>query len=243
LIDRISQHAFLSRPLSSSSTVIDLGGNQGEFCIPVAEKYGCRVVVVEPVPELASKLAGRSPRITVLPVAAGAVDGVTSFNYDLARDKTGSAMDLEIVGSELPQESRRTIQVRVLSLESIVKKANAEVIDLLKVDIEGLELDMLLAADASLLRRCKQITVEFHDYWYPQLRSRTEETKTRLRQLGFHMIRFTPNNKDVLFINEQLLPMSFAQRVYVGGILRNWYGFGRFLRLCWRNAMGRLLPA
>jgi FkbM family methyltransferase len=240
LIDRISQHAFLSGPLSPRSVIIDLGANNGEFCIEVAGKYGSRVLALEPVPELAAKLVGRSPLVTVLSAAVGPTDGSTTFNYDLERDKTGTAMGIEVVGEELPAATRSTIEVKMVSLATLFAQTSAPVVDLLKVDIEGLELEVLSQADEQLLRRCKQITVEFHDFWYPQLRQRTEQVKSRLRKLGFHMIRFTPNNRDVLFINETLLPLSFVERVYAGSILRNWYGFGRLLRYLWRNAAARV---
>jgi len=240
MIDRLSQHAFLSGPIRPDSVVWDLGANQGEFCLSMAGKYGCRVLAAEPVPELAAALTGRSPLVTVMQNAVGGTDAVVTFDYDLSKDKTGSMMGLDVVGGLLNDTSTlKRVSVQMLSLQSLFGRTAEARVQLLKVDIEGAELNMLLDTPAELLQRCDQITVEFHDYWYPELRERTEQAKRRLRTLGFHMIRFTPNNKDVLFVNTRSLPLSGLQKFWVGAVLRNVYGFGRMLRVYALKLVGR----
>jgi len=239
MIDRLSQHAFLSGPIQPASVVWDFGANQGEFCLAVAHKYGCRVLAAEPVPELANALAGRSQLVTVLPKAVGGADTTVTFDYDLTKDKTGSMLGLEVVGGLLNESTTlKRVTVQMVSLETLFASTGAARVNLLKLDIEGAELDLLLDSPAELLQRCDQITVEFHDYWYPELGERTEKAKTRLRSLGFHMIRFTPNNKDVLFVNLGTLPLSITQRFWAGMVLRNFYGFGRMLRVYSRKLVG-----
>jgi FkbM family methyltransferase len=232
MIDRLSQHAFLNGPLGRDSIVWDLGANRGEFCLAVANKYGCRVLAAEPVPELAAMLVGKSDRVTVLQNAVGGTDTVVNFDYDLGKDKTGSMMGLDVVGGLLNDAAtRKRVPVTMLSLASLFERTRTNRVNLLKVDTEGAELDMLLSASDEVLQRFDQITVEFHDYWYPELAQRTEQVKARLRGLGFHMIRFTPNNIDVLFINERAIPLSGLQKVWIGIVLRNLFGFGRMLRV------------
>lgn len=239
MIDRLSQHAFLSGPIRPDAVVWDLGANHGEFCVAVARKYGCRVLAAEPVPELAAALASRSDQVTVLQNAIGGADTTVTFDYDLTKDKTGSMMGLEVVGGLLNDATTLSrVEVQMLSLQTLFARTAAPRVNLLKVDIEGAELDMLLESPAELLQRCDQITVEFHDYWYPDLRPRTEQAKARLRSLGFHMIRFTPNNRDVLFVNTRTLPLSGVQRFWAGWVLRNFFGFGRMLRVYSRNLTG-----
>ena len=240
MIDRLSQHAFLSGPLGPASVVWDLGANQGEFCLAVARKYGCKVVAAEPVPELAAALSGKSQLVTVLQNAVGGTDGTVTFDYDLTKNKTGSMMGLDVVGGLLNEASTlKRVSVQMWSLETMFTNIGAQRVDLLKLDIEGAELDLLLKTPGEVLQRCDQITIEFHDYWYPELRERTEEAKARLKSLGFHMIRFTPNNKDVLFVNSRTLPMSGAQKFWAGMVLRNVNGFGRMLSIWGRKLTGR----
>jgi FkbM family methyltransferase len=239
MIDRQSQHAFLNGPLGPASVVWDLGANQGEFCLEVARKYGCRVLAAEPVPELAAALAERSQFVTVLQKAVGGEDTTVTFDYDLTKDKTGSMMGLDVVGGLLNESATlKRVSVEMLSLATLFSRTGATRVNLLKVDIEGAELDMLLKTPAELLQRCDQITVEFHDYWYPDLAERTEQAKARLRELGFHMIRFTPNNKDVLFVNTRSVRLSGAQKFWIGAVLRNVFGFGRMVRVYARKLTG-----
>jgi FkbM family methyltransferase len=240
MIDRLSQHAFLSGPLGRDSIVWDLGANRGEFCLALSNKYGCRVLAVEPVPELAAGLTGQTDRVTVLQSAVGGADKTVNFDYDLEKDKTGSMLGLEVVGGLLgATATRKRVSVAMLSLESLFARTQVARVNLLKVDTEGAELDMLLNTPAELLERFDQITVEFHDYWYPELAERTEQVKARLRGLGFHMIRFTPNNIDVLFINERTVPLSGLQKIWIGLVLRNVFGFGRMLRVYFGKLIGR----
>ncbi len=239
MIDRLSQHGFLTRPLRSDSVVWDFGANQGEFCLAVAQKYGCRVLAAEPVPELAAALVGQSPLVTVMQNAVGGQDATVTFDYDLTKTKTGSMMGLDVVGGLLNEAATlKKVAVQMLSLASLFSRTGATRVNLLKIDIEGAELDLLLTAPAELLQRCDQITVEFHDYWYPELRERTEQAKERVRSLGFYMMRFTPTNRDVLFVNSSTLPLTGAEKLWAG-LLRNYYGFGRLLRLCGRKLIGR----
>ena len=61
-----------------------------------------------------------------------------------------------------------------------------EKVDVLKLDIEGAELDVLESIPDSLLRKIDQITVEFHDFipGYATL-NRIEQTRGRLEASGF----------------------------------------------------------
>lgn len=239
-VDRVSQHAFLASPLSAESVVFDLGANNGEFCLDIARKYGCRVFAAEPVPKLAKDLQNRDKRVVVHSVAIGGRTGTATIVFDVGKDKTGSLLGLNVVGGILHDPDTRELrEVRVQSLEEFLDHSGSGTVDLLKLDIEGAELDALSEAPDSVLARCKQITVEFHDFWYPELKPKTEQVKRKLIHAGFDMIRFTPNNKDVLFINRRLLPMSALETLLLRHIIRNVMGFGRMWRLYRRRIFGR----
>jgi hypothetical protein len=53
--------------------------------------------------------------------------------------------------------------VRVITLDDAVSLAGTEMIDLLKVDIEGAEAEVLGATSPSTFRRIRRIALEFHD--------------------------------------------------------------------------------
>ena len=83
-----------------------------------------------------------------------------------------------------------------------------EPIDLVKVDIEGAELPMLLETPEAILRRLEQISVEFHDFRRAELKPFVDRARQRLRALGFDELRVTLDNQDVLFINGRFFGLS-----------------------------------
>lgn len=235
MIDRISQHTFLTR-LTERSLVIDLGANRGEFALGILDRYPCRVVAVEPVPEIAAALPTHD-RLQTIEAAATATDGTATLTYDSTAELSGSLLGQGIVGSSLG-ENVVTASVRTISLRSILEMIGGKGAELLKMDIEGAELDVLLHSSPEVLRSFAQITVEFHDFWYPELAERTEEAKRRMQSLGFWTVRFTPNNKDVLFVNQSVVDLSGLMKMWIGIVLRNWNGLGRALRLLTRKLTG-----
>lgn len=228
ILDRISQHSFLPGIVRADSVVLDLGGNRGEFSLGIRERYGWRSLAVEPTPALAAHL--RDAGIEVVEAAVASEDGEAVFTYDPGHELTGSLMGVDVVGSIMTdEEARRTSTVRTMSLASLLARCGGEV-DLVKVDIEGAELDMFLLASDETLMSVRQFTVEFHDYWYPSLSAQTERAKNRLLALGFWMMRAGPNNKDILFVHPEFRPKAL-EAVYVGYWLRNLNGFWRMGRV------------
>ncbi len=124
---------------------------------------------------------------------------------------------------------------------------------LLKLDIEGPESDLLLAAPAELLRAIGQISVEFHDFLDPALAPTVERATARLAGLGFAVFRMSRDNSDLLFVNAARLPLDALQRFYLRrpyrlarGLPRNLgrppagpRRLGRAQRLAPRQARGR----
>lgn len=233
ILERISQHSFLPDLVRNDSIVLDLGGNRGEFSQIVQERYGWKVAVVEPNPELAEYLRGLG--LNVMEAAVTGEDGSTRFTFDPGKEMTGSVLDIEIVGSLLDKAtSRQVIEVPTCSLKALLKD---RMVDLVKVDIEGGELGMFLSASDETILEVGQYTVEFHDFWYPELAEQSERVKKRLKGLGFSMMRGTPNNKDVLFVNPRFR-ISRWLRFYIYFWLRNLNGLRRAASVLSRRIVG-----
>lgn len=236
-VDRVSQHSFLGRFIGPDSTILDLGANRGAFAMAMVERYGCRVYAAEPVPHLFREIAGKNARVTCLNVAMGGRSGTTEIRFDRSAHLSASVLPSATTRRILRDDAQiESTWVDMCSLEDFIGRSGAQTIDLLKVDIEGAELDLFDAARADVLDRCRQITVEFHDFWYPELRPHTERVQGKLRAAGFDMIRFTPNNKDVLFVNRQRLHLSPLERFHVAVLVRNVNGFGRMLNVAARRS-------
>jgi hypothetical protein len=108
-----------------------------------------------------------------------------------------------------------------ISLNTIVQTRLAAVDGalLLKIDIEGSEWDVILATDADVLRRFKQIVVEFHDLdqlGEEQFGSRARDVFTKMAST--HLVTHIHGNNCANFANvgnimvPQSLEVSFAAR-------------------------------
>jgi hypothetical protein len=107
------------------------------------------------------------------------------------------------------------VTVPGITLDSLFKKYSITHVDLLKVDIEGSEFDMLMAASEETLAKVAQITVEFH------LKSGLADFSLkrvllicqRLKLLGFRVVFTDRNFSDVLFLNLSQIPLKFSEYI------------------------------
>lgn len=191
-IDNVEEHTFVGGWLDSG-TVVDLGMNQGRFSMEIAERYGCRVVGLEPVPELFEALP-RHELVEAAQLAIGDTNGIATLYV-----KDGS--DASIVGSGQP------VDVEQITLGALFERFGIDHVDLLKVDVEAAEVPMFASATSDDLRRISQMAVEFHDFLFPELKPDVERTIERLSEF-FHVFRFSRTNGDVLFVNRQIAVAS-----------------------------------
>jgi FkbM family methyltransferase len=226
-VDRLCEHTYLPSLLDSDSTVLDLGANKGQFCSGMISRYGCRVFAVEPVSELRAGIA-ELPGLSLLPFAVGGrnerarlhVFGsrCASLLYQKDDDVLSSEQDIE-----------------VLDLRTVIERLQLDRIDLMKVDIEGAELGMFDTASDAALLKCTQITVEFHDFIYPEQNHQVESIKARLGALGFWVINFSLDNTDVLFVNAASSELGKLQYLWLKYVTRYMRGTHRRLR-AWQHA-------
>jgi hypothetical protein len=147
----------------------------------------------------------------VLPYAVAPADGPIRFN--VAKNDEGSSI------LTLPETSvydctlDRSAEVAGKRLESILAEIDEPRVDLLKVDIEGAEIEMLTTANATLLQAIGQITVEFHgdSIFGFGLHREVERAIDRLKGLGFVVLNFCrPMRTDVLFVSRAVHGLSQA---------------------------------
>lgn len=197
----IRGHSLYTPPLGADSVIVDLGANRGEFALQMSRRFGGRYYLVEGNPELQESLRARTP-FHVLPYAVAPADGPIRFN--VAKNDEGSSI------LALPQTSvydctlERSVEVPGKRLESILAEIDEPRIDVLKVDIEGAEIEMLTTADPSRLGAIGQITVEFHgdSIFGFGLHQEVERAIDRLKGLGFVALNFSrPMRTDVLFVS------------------------------------------
>jgi hypothetical protein len=100
----------------------------------------------------------------------------------------------------------------------------------MKIDIEGAEIDALIACPDHLLKSVAQISIEFHDFCGITSSSDVLRTLDRLRRLGFFSVRMSGfGHQDTWLINRQLLNISTSELLYIRHVVRNWAGFKRVM--------------
>jgi len=91
----------------------------------------------------------------------------------------------------------------MVTLAELRRRAGVGRIDLLKMDIEGAEIELFEACSDDELQAVMQITVEFHEFLYPEQAEAVARIKERMRRLGFWVLPFSLDNTNVLFLNRK----------------------------------------
>lgn len=194
-VDQFLLHSFIGRFLKPDSLVVDLGANRGEFSEFIAHKYGCRVLAVEPVPQVFKAIK----------------DGglIKKFNYCIAgkSEKRKLSVPLDTCANLYQRgDTSQVVEVNCVTLDNFLEENHIEHVDLLKIDIEGAEIELFESIKKEILDRIDQITVEFHDFLWPELKPRVEAIKKKLTRGGYYCIPFSlTNNGDVLFVKKGLI--------------------------------------
>jgi FkbM family methyltransferase len=184
--------------------VVDLGMNKGEFSNWVVNNTDARCVGVEPVPSLYRTLP-RGDRIEAVQAAVGATPGKQSLCMP-----RGTCASLASAG--LTRDGDR-VEVEVITLDALMRARRLEWIDLLKIDIEGAEVELLEGLDKQTFARIGQMTVEFHDFVRPSDQPRVAKVVGRIRDNGFYVVNFGRRDfTDVVCLNRAVFDVSVKLR-------------------------------
>jgi FkbM family methyltransferase len=176
--DRGDETLRLDYPLGPKSVVFDVGGYTGDWAAAIHARYSCRVFVFEPVPEFCERIRARfadNPAVSV-------------FDYGLSDRDMTVQMSLAADGSTVYRQGDRRIDARLRDIDAVIRERNIDAIDLIKINIEGGEFALLeRMLDRRLIERCRDIQVQFHDF-YPdaeRMRTRLRERLARTHQLTY----------------------------------------------------------
>lgn len=228
-VSRLCAHTFLSSVLDEQSVVVDLGLNQGQFARGISERFGCRVYGVEPVPELFEALKSQH-NLVADNCAIGTAAGTDTINVFAGRCAS--------MAEALPGEDARVVTVETIPFPDFLARHHLRRVDLLKVDIEGAELEMIAHLPAPVLSEIRQITIEFHDFIYPETAAAVREAMETLHRAGFLSVRFSKDNQDILFFNAR----SFPNPAWLRLLLHFWHRPRLAITRKLRRLFGNLNP-
>lgn len=218
----LETHTLFDDPLGRDSVVVDLGANRGLFARAVVQRFGCRCLAVETVPELSTAIPAL-PGLTVVNAAIAGFDGAIDLNIS-SHPEASTIMANPGAGRVL-----RTCRVPALRLASLLAAHGIDRIDLLKVDIEGAEVELFQSMDDSSLAKIGQISCEFHDEFGMISPEQVDQIDQRLKKAGFDRIQFYRTNRlDMLYVNKRRRGLSRFKVIWGKYITRNHMGWKRW---------------
>lgn len=152
-------YQVLQRALKPASTCVDVGCHEGlvlESMVKLAPSG--RFYAFEPIPEMFEALKSKfpSPRITLSNVALSNQAGVVSFNHVVSNPGYSG---LRKRTYDRPDETDRTISVPTDRMDNVIPRT--ERVDVIKVDVEGAELQVFEGA-VETIKRCMPFIIFEH---------------------------------------------------------------------------------
>jgi len=173
----------------SHATVVDLGANEGAFSAGVlAVAPNAQLIAVEPGPQALERLRSRLggyPNVEILAVAAARETGSASFH--LTGHDHGSSLRAPRSESEAVLGAgavvMETIEVPTLSLDDL---AGDRQVDVLKIDVQGSELDVLRGGRRAL-ERTRSVLLEMNFFSQYEGDATFDALHAEMTQLGFEL--------------------------------------------------------
>jgi FkbM family methyltransferase len=186
---------FLAEVLGEGDTFVDVGANHGSFSVVAGGLVGAsgRVVAIEPQPRLA-ELVQRSLAencqcpFTVLQIACADAEGEQEF-FIPARS-SGSA---SLFRAYTATSTVRRVPVRVKRFDDALDWRRLPGKVVMKIDIEGAELDFLKGGAQALAHLRPEIVLEVNPFAARGAGTSLQELATQLQALGYHTFRELDN--------------------------------------------------
>jgi len=164
--------AVFRHVLRPGDTVFDVGANEGWFSMVACQCVGPtgRVLAVEPQERLWPVILENASlnhlaNLSLLPFGVSREEGVVSMNLYPTLNSGSSNF------SAKKRRFDKVQRVTVMPLENLIDQSGVDRIDLMKIDIEGFELEALRSAGRHLGSTIRRLVVEIHP---PLLQARGE---------------------------------------------------------------------
>jgi len=182
--------------LRAGMTVLDVGAHVGQYTLLASGIVGPagRVIAFEPHPVLGRVLERNVTRagcqnVTVLPVALSRASGAGTLVLHPPDNFGGSSLRPDDASA---RHARATVEVT--TLDKALDRLGGPPVDLVKIDVEGAELDVIDGARGTLAANPGIVLIVEFLRANPLRFGRTvEDLEARLRELGFLLFTLTPS--------------------------------------------------
>ena len=206
-LETIMEHKLVTSYLNENSLIIDCGACLGEFSYPLYQRFRCKFILFEPDLRNYRKIINRYKNFKIYNKAIDTEIGKNTLylgNYNTATSMYASHRGL----GNLTQE------VETTTLDYELK--DIKLVDILKIDIEGKEIEVIPQMNYSTLKKIKQILIEYHQQ--SKIDDYTEEKVSKVRKYlidcGFDEISYYKEKEnsgyDGCYINKGLFDENWS---------------------------------
>lgn len=157
------EHIKVTKKLKNINLLIDVGANIGQFSLFAKKYLNCKkIILFEPLKDEYNKLCKLfiDKDIIIHNLALGSKKSNSTINITNQRDSS-SILD---INSKIDESFKhiKIIKKQIINLErldNILKNSDLENVNLLKIDVQGFELQVLKGA-SKILRNIKYIYIE-----------------------------------------------------------------------------------
>ena len=179
---------------------LDVGACKGEHCYGFAlANPSLRVFLFEPNLRMATKLFGMLPNFFVVPLAVTEKDGSSELNINSYADASSLLpLDEQGVRNWAGAQDLRTVEkvtVGTIRLDTFLNLAGIQSVDYLKVDAQGMDLEVVRSA-GNRLKDIHRICLECDVTAHPLYRGASTKSATieYLESRGFALIDVLPQS-------------------------------------------------
>ena len=182
------------------NTVIDIGANIGNHSLFFSD-FSEKIYSIEPIKETYELLV-KNININKLDKKIHPLNyGINKENGKMSYNKLPPKIDKNIInyGSYMLNEdiTDSGIEINVLSLDYLVKYKNIVNIDFIKIDVEGMVMDVLNGAVDTLKKYKPILFIECKDRTNAKIN--VSEVLSFLNKYGYKIIKSFSHGRDILF--------------------------------------------
>lgn len=147
--------------VKNDSHFIDIGANRGLYCFYAEKVFGSNnIIAFEPIPSLCKLLSKLFPLIQIEQIAVSDITGTSILKIPLQNSyKVDTRSTLEQSSNDL-SKGFEEISVKTITLDDYIEKRNPSKVSLVKIDVEGHEMKVILGAKNLLERDRPFLIVE-----------------------------------------------------------------------------------
>lgn len=163
--------------IAKDSTILDLGANIGTFSVYASIAGAKKIHAYEPNTEAYDLLCKNIELNNLLNIVIPHKKAISSISYTQVKFPAEASPQNKIIEGDECEEYEL---VNTINLKDIVGENNLDIVDLLKLDCQGIEYDIINNIDLETISRICSIKMEYHN-------AKEDKIITKLESLGFNL--------------------------------------------------------